>query len=260
LAAPRVLITSCILAPIVAAFAGGGAAGTSGTLDMRAEVRFLSVPAVCPSGAPDSVICHARTGTAIVAGLGRVTETYTFLADPTGCGAETYRVLSYPIRLSIAGKGDLNLVVAEIPGCIPAQNVPGASPQTFTVMGGSGAYVGASGSGTLTRVAGPPGPSVSGTDTWTGTITVPELEFDLTAPTISGARSKAISAPRKAVRVRVRYAVRATDDVDGAVPVACLPPSGSRFTIGRTVVRCSATDASGNTATASFRITVKRRR
>jgi hypothetical protein len=60
--------------------------------------------------------------------------------------------------------------------------------------------------------------------------------------------------------VRVTYKVTATDDVDGPVPVACRPSSGSRFKIGRTIVTCSASDKTGNTATARFTVTVKRRR
>ena len=59
--------------------------------------------------------------------------------------------------------------------------------------------------------------------------------------------------------MRVRYRLAATDNVDGAVAVACQPRSGSLFTVGRkTVVRCSATDKSANTMRASFTVTVKR--
>jgi HYR domain len=235
-------------------------AANSGTLNLQGAINFVSYPTGCPPDAPTSVICHSRTGTALVAGLGRVTATYTFMADGTGCGLETFRVLGYPVRLSVAGKGDLNLALREISGCIPALSVPGASPQAITVTGGTGTYAGASGSGTLTRVAGPPGFGVPGTDTWTAAITVPGLEFDLTAPTISGARSKTLSAPRKATRVRVSYNVAASDDRDGTVPVSCRPRSGSRFKLGRTAVRCSATDTSGNTANAAFAVTVRGRR
>jgi len=48
--------------------------------------------------------------------------------------------------------------------------------------------------------------------------------------------------------------------VDGAVAVSCRPASGSRFKIGRTNVTCSAADKTGNTATARFTVTVKRKR
>jgi len=53
--------------------------------------------------------------------------------------------------------------------------------------------------------------------------------------------------------------VAAHDDVDGTVPVTCAPRSGSFFPVGRTRVRCAATDKSANTATASFTVTVRRR-
>jgi len=186
---------------------------------------------------------------------------YTFMATFTGCPDATARVLGYPARLSIARKGDLDLAVAQHSGCLAQENVPGASPQTFTVTGGSGVFAGASGSGTVTRVAGPPGVNVPGIDTWTGTVVVPgEINLDLTAPTISGATSKVVRAPRSAKSVRVRFRVTAADDVDGSVPVLCRPSSGSRFRIGRTPVTCSATDAAANTATARFTVTVKRSR
>jgi len=98
-----------------------------------------------------------------------------------------------------------------------------------------------------------------GPETWTGTLTVPGLEFDLTAPTLSGATSKTARVPRKAKSARVTFKVTATDDVDGAVPVACQPRSGSRFKVGKTTVRCEATDSSANMVKAAFIVTVRRR-
>jgi HYR domain len=249
------------LATTAVPIATGGAERAAGTLDLRGTVAFLSNPTTCPAGTREVVVCHGRTGTAPIPGLGRVTETYVYMADPTPCPNEAWTILSYDARLSVEGKGDLNLRLAGIPLCIPAEGVPGASPQAFTVTSGTGIYAGASGSGTLTRIAGFPGVNVRGADTWTGTISVPGVgQFDLTAPTISGAKPKAVRRPRKAKRVRVTYQLTATDDVDGAVPVSCRPASGSRFKIGRTKVTCSASDKSGNTATASFTVTVARRR
>jgi hypothetical protein len=57
----------------------------------------------------------------------------------------------------------------------------------------------------------------------------------------------------------VTYSASAKDLVDGAVPIACAPPSGSAFPIGTTSVSCSATDAHGNKATGGFTITVQLR-
>jgi hypothetical protein len=59
--------------------------------------------------------------------------------------------------------------------------------------------------------------------------------------------------------MRVAYVVKAHDEVDANVPVECRPRSGSWFKVGRTTVRCLATDASANEASASFVVTVKRR-
>lgn len=256
-----VFVALVVVATTAVPLALGGASRTTGTLNLRAVLQFVSVPANCPPRMPDSVVCHSRTGEGAVPGLGRVTETYVFMADPAQCLNIAAKVLAYPARLSVDGKGDLLLTLAETPECVVELAVPRAS-QAFTVTGGTGAFVGASGSGTLTRVAGVPGARVTGEDTWTGTLVVPGLEFevDQTAPTISGARSKVVRAPRKAKRARVTYKVTATDDVDGPVAVACRPASGSRFKIGRTVVTCSATDRSSNTATARFTVTVRRSR
>ena len=89
---------------------------------------------------------------------------------------------------------------------------------------------------------------------------VPGLEFNLTAPTIRGAVSKTVRAPKGARRARVTYAVAAEDDRNGRVPVSCTPKSGARFKIGRTKVNCSATDGDGNRQTATFVVRVLKTR
>ncbi len=48
----------------------------------------------------------------------------------------------------------------------------------------------------------------------------------------------------------------AEDNTDGALPVTCTPASGSLFPIGTTQVTCMATDASGNSTSATFNVTV----
>jgi hypothetical protein len=47
----------------------------------------------------------------------------------------------------------------------------------------------------------------------------------------------------------------ASDNCPG-VTVACVPPSGTIFPVGTTTVTCTATDASGNTATCSFSVNI----
>ena len=55
----------------------------------------------------------------------------------------------------------------------------------------------------------------------------------------------------------VSYAVTAVDDHDPNPVVRCVPPSGSLLPVGQTMVQCTATDASGNTAAGAFAVTVR---
>ena len=83
--------------------------------------------------------------------------------------------------------------------------------------------------------------------------------LDATPPQVFGASNRAVKAPRGKKSVRVRYFVRASDEVDGTVPIECAPASGTSFRLGRTSVTCSATDFSGNKREAQFTVMVKRR-
>lgn len=55
----------------------------------------------------------------------------------------------------------------------------------------------------------------------------------------------------------LEFTATATDRVDREIVPSCTPTSGSTFAVGDTTVTCSATDASGNTSTASFNVHVK---
>lgn len=55
----------------------------------------------------------------------------------------------------------------------------------------------------------------------------------------------------------VSFAATAIDAVDGSLPIACAPTSGSQFALGTTGVACSARDSHGNQATGSFAIDVR---
>lgn len=85
-----------------------------------------------------------------------------------------------------------------------------------------------------------------------GTVAPP----DTTPPTITvpGPITTEAIGPSGAV---VTYTVTATDDVDGPVAASCVPASGSTFPIGASTVTCTASDAAGNTATATFTVTVQ---
>jgi hypothetical protein len=243
--------------------AAQGVTAATGALALRfgVPVHYPGMP--CPSGSPVTVQCFARAGTAIVPGLGAVTESYeyTFENAPAGCPTpaegESLRLLPTTARLVVAGKGEIDVSTSGT-GCVVRSNGTFQPSESFTITGGSGVYAGASGGGTVTTTSYGP-PSFSGVDAWSGTLVVAGLDFDLTPPVLTGAHSKRVLIPRGLKRVRVAYAVTARDDVDGALAVSCRPRSRSWFDVGRTRVRCSATDSSGNVGTATFLVTVKRR-
>jgi hypothetical protein len=80
---------------------------------------------------------------------------------------------------------------------------------------------------------------------------------DTTAPVISDVPADTTVPATSAQGASVTYtAPTAQDQVDGNVPVKCSPISGTIFPLGTTTVSCTATDNSGNTASASFTVTV----
>ena len=256
---PRVVGMRLDNAEIAAAAMGGSKFATS-ELALKAELSLNSMLGACSPPAPGDE-CAARTGSGLVPGLGAVTEKYEF---PVGFGppacAQSGKALASSNRFVVAGKGEIHFTLAE-GGCMALEAIYNET-QAYSITGGTGIYAGASGSGTVERNLGGDGPTGRhGTETWTGTLSVPGLEFDTTQPTFTGATNKTVRAAKVAKTRRVRFTVTAHDDRDVVVPVVtCTPRSGSRFRIGRTRVTCEATDSSGNTGRTRFVVTVKRRR
>jgi HYR domain-containing protein len=120
------------------------------------------------------------------------------------------------------------------------------------VTGGAGAYAGATGSGTIRFRSHTEGSPRTISIAFTGSLDVPGLTFDTTAPVFSGVKNRVVKTTSRR-GARVRFSIRATDAADGPLPVACTPKSGARFRVGKTRVSCSAVDGSGNEAKTSFR-------
>ncbi|MEI6816517.1 MAG: HYR domain-containing protein [Bacteroidota bacterium] len=55
----------------------------------------------------------------------------------------------------------------------------------------------------------------------------------------------------------VTFDATATDNCGGNIAVVCVPPSGNTFPVGTTTVLVTATDATGNTSTCSFNVTIQ---
>ena len=90
----------------------------------------------------------------------------------------------------------------------------------------------------------------------TGSNTFNVTVEDTTPPTVTVPADFTIEATSAAGAVGT-FSSSASDIVDGSVTTSCLPASGSTFALGTTQVDCSATDANGNTGSASFNLTVE---
>jgi HYR domain-containing protein len=259
----RHLVRRAVLATIAIAcaavpIASGAGDRATGSLALGSTLNVAGGDTDCPSGAPpEADFCPHRSGGGPIPGLGFVGETYLYFVDTNPSGCSGVRILRSSGQFSVTGKGTLRFDLGRVEQCVP--NLLKAN-QPFTITGGSGVYAGASGAGTVIHALDEPPTPPAGTDTWGGSLTVPGHTFDLTPPTLGGLVNRTVRARRGAKRVRVRYRVTARDLVDGARPVSCQPGSGSRFKVGRTVVKCTATDTSANAATGSFRVVVKRGR
>jgi len=255
-----VLLLGALLVPTVAGLgsrSSDAATGTrfqAGSLALSAELRFSGSRVACPAQSVGANECYRVAGQGVVPGLGRVSESFVvpLVANAAGCPApSTFQALGFLARLTVAGKGAIDLAVADSAACLDVGGVQRLS-RPFDVTGGTRLYEAARGSGILSRHL----IASQGTDTWKGRLVVPGVEFNLRAPTIRGATPKTVRAPKGAKRARVTYVVTADDDRDGRVRVSCAPKSGTRFKIGSTRVRCSATDGDGNAQTATFTVRV----
>jgi streptogramin lyase len=169
----------------------------------------------------------------------------------------------------ITPAGAITLFSPPSPGSWPFDIAMGADGNLWFTQRNIGRVGRATPSGVITEFATPAPPGVlsgiaSGPDgsIWftaqdTGEIGRIEVEaVDSTPPVIIVPPSIVgnASSPSGAV---VSYSVSAEDDVDGPVDVVCAPSSGSVFPIGTTQVVCTASDAAGNEASASFDVHVK---
>jgi hypothetical protein len=93
------------------------------------------------------------------------------------------------------------------------------------------------------------------TKSFTVTVTEPPAPVDGTPPVIDVPDDMTVEAtgPNGAA---ANFSVSAEDNIDESVSVSCDPDSGSTFPLGESTVNCSATDAAGNQANASFKVNV----
>jgi HYR domain-containing protein len=78
-------------------------------------------------------------------------------------------------------------------------------------------------------------------------------------PVISGPSAIRVLDSFPAPAGRAVHFTVGVQDRDPRATLVCAPPSGSFFPLGTTLVQCTATDASGNTSTHTFPVTVERK-
>ena len=82
------------------------------------------------------------------------------------------------------------------------------------------------------------------------------LVFDAVAPSLFCSTGVAVPLPPGSSSAVVNYPAPTATDACGGVIVSCIPPSGSVFPPGVTLVTCSARDGSENTTSCSFFVSV----
>ena len=235
---------------------------TAGRLDFQLSLHQsgpFELP--CPTNA---IACVPWTGSGLDRGLGKVAVTNNWLigVGPPACPSDFVKRLTTAGQLEVAAKGSIFFTFAEEERCVTFEQGQPTwldKPQEFTITGGTGRFAAATGRGTRVLrliVAGAP----AATEIWMATLEVPGHVFDLTPPTLRGAAATTVWISKRVRSAPVIFTVKATDGVDGVVPISCQPRSGSHLKIGKTTVRCEATDSSGNIAKEAFTVTVKRRR
>ncbi|HJQ69993.1 MAG TPA: HYR domain-containing protein [Blastocatellia bacterium] len=199
----------------------------------------VNLPASANGG---TIVLRFRRGTdSSVSGQGIRIDTLT--STGTSCGGATCNSITCPAN--VTQSNDPNQCGAVVNYPAPTTSGQCAAP---TCSPASGSFFPVGTTTVTCTTTGPPPRSCTFTvtvvDTQPPTITCP-ANVTAVAPA---------SCPIATTAVGTFPPPVASDNCPG-VTTACVPPSGTPFPVGTTTVTCTATDASGNTATCSFSVT-----
>ncbi|MFK7918027.1 MAG: HYR domain-containing protein, partial [Ilumatobacter sp.] len=253
-------------------------------------VTFVAPTASDNSGVSPTVVCAPLSGSSFAVGSTEVTCTATDIAGNTGSVAfdviltvgldtttpvvtvpgaaveaatlpgETTAVVTFAAAATDTGPtGTIDVPVV----CVPASGTSFAVGDTVvTCTATDGAGNSGSESFTVSVTATPAEPVP---DTVPPVIELPGGGAPVSVETEPGASFAIVTFEVSASDLGIATAAASSfTDVDEPIETAalteievtCTPASGSRFSIGTTTVECSATDAAGNTGTASFEVRV----
>ena len=142
---------------------------SAGPFPLHPAISWTDSLTSCLSGYTPTTECNLRsTSQVAVPGLGFVSQTYVAPIEtaPASCPSGEYQISAYPAQLDVRGRGTISLSVAASSQCArPPTDILNVS-QTFQIVGGTGVFAGASGSGVVSRTGTGFTDHGSGTDHW----------------------------------------------------------------------------------------------
>lgn len=223
----------------------------------------MTIEAIGPNGAPGTFVATAIDNT------GSLATTCVPASGSTFQLGTTVVICSATDSSGNRGQASFNITVVDTTP--PAVAVPvnfsvpsdGANGTTVTftssaidLVSGAVATTCTPASGSIFQL-GPTTVTCNATDTAgnLGTASFVVTVADVTKPVVQVPANMTIEATGPGGAVAT-FTATATDDVTTALTTMCSPVSGSTFALGTRTVTCSATDAAGNTGSASFTVTV----
>jgi hypothetical protein len=239
---------------------------TAAAADATGAIVNYSVTATDNADPTPSLACAPSSGSLFPLGSTTVTCTATddannefaatFVVTVTDQTAPVFTTVpASPVTVEAGADGTATLdFEAQVAATDNVDTDPLVSCQTSTGLGSGsplpvGSYtVTCSASDSAGNSTGDPG--ASGDASYTVIVT------DVSAPSISVPDDFSVAAD-SASGATVDYSVTVTDNADPSPSLVCSPASGTLLPFGATTVTCDAEDASGNTASASFIVTVQ---
>ncbi len=217
------------------------------------RVVTFTTSATDASPASPAVTCTPASGSTFAIGTTTVNCSATDAAANVGTNAFTVEIVDTtppaiagtPTNITVEATGPSGASV-NFTDPTATDIVDGSRPVTCVPTSGSTFGLGTN---TVTCTA-----SDSRTNTSTSSFTV--TVSDTTAPVLV-LPDPIVAEATGPNGAAVTFAALASDTVNGSSPVTCDPPSGSTFALGNTTVDCNASDASDNSTSGSFLVTVE---
>lgn len=253
---------------LTSAASGGGSTTIQGTLDSTAvstfRIEFFSSPACDASGNGEGAVFLGATNVSTNAACVANINVSVGVAVPVG------QVITATATDSGNNTSEFSACVTVVAGASCLITCPG---NVFNFTGPSSINCKAPVSYPAPSTSGPCGtvtctpPSGSVFDVGTTTVNCSEGSVlkcsftvtlaDNTPPRLTCTSGVTVTAPSGKTSTPVDFPAPTGTDNCSSVDIKCSPPSGSNFNIGNTLVTCTGTDSSLNTAQCFFTVTVR---